>query len=482
MNAKITDVTAIYIMDDILNLEHYIDRTQYALWYRSNDLPKISNDNDDNNDKSDESVFDIFNNYGFPEYKPIAMHMINYFCDHLLDDNDDDDNNNNNSNRKHHSKKHTIRVLVDDKSIFSKGHYDRKGFVQLFTLEFRMNNDNLVIEHISINAELVTEKIKLGFSNKYPNKFADETSNKTSQKENNETVQKENTDQDKINETDCTICLSNKGNLIKTPCNHLFHLDCLKCTPKMLCPICRTDIKDCLNNNGISNEEISYRLERENKEKEFENFCDAIDEIQIDKMLEIDFVRLCMNALKLNNGDIISYNDIIFDMNANASELFAKISSTKSKKEKGVFMYMYDSPVDFILQMRNPKSPSKAEWAPLSAFIDTPLYDIMENRINRIKNYDEEYVVAILIENVINAHIVHKDAHKDNKFAIRIHQRDILNSIVKCIRCRCSGDCQKSINREYEWANANLNKSARKAKKCISKKKKSVSFYRRLKK
>lgn len=63
--------------------------------------------------------------------------------------------------------------------------------------------------------------------------------------------------------------------------------------------------------------------------------------------------------------------------------------------------------------MVKPQSQSKAEWIPLSVLEDTLIHDVVENRINRIKNINNEYVVVIMIENVINAHIVHRDTYKN---------------------------------------------------------------------
>ncbi|AYV85797.1 MAG: hypothetical protein Satyrvirus43_1, partial [Satyrvirus sp.] len=44
----------------------------------------------------------------------------------------------------------------------------------------------------------------------------------------------------------------------------------------------------------------------------------------------------------------------------------------------------------------------------------------VKNRLDRIKDTAEEYVVVVMIANVINAHIIKKDK---GKFAIRMHQK-----------------------------------------------------------
>lgn len=425
MTLVFTDITPLYLGDlSEEEFAHY--QIPLAFWYHPNIIPDIQIE------PRYSKALDEFDESGFPEYKSIGMSAINYF-DQTVDFDS--------------GKLYLCNILVYVGSKFSKGHHDEKGFVRLFTIMLEHDSlGNILIEHISVNAKLVLEKFPLSNGdNPYPNEFA-------------------KIDDSIQNDQCCTICLADTGNLISTPCNHSFHLDCLKSVPNMTCPLCRTDVKDFLIEQGISQEEINHRLTRQSNEKEFDNLCSAIDQALIEKLSDVDLLRMCMDSLKLNNGDVISYNDLIFDMNANASQLFSKISSIRSRQERGAFIYMYDSPIEFISRMVNPQSQSQVEWIPLSVLNDTFIYDVVENRIGRIKNINDEYVVVIMIENIVNAHIVHRDAYK-NEFAIRIHQRDILNSLLKCIRCRCSGNTTNAPNREYTWAKTHLNKLNKKINK-----------------
>lgn len=56
----------------------------------------------------------------------------------------------------------------------------------------------------------------------------------------------------------CSICLEKLESFIKTPCNHSFHLECLKRLISPHCPLCRTDITLFLKNNGINNTSNNY--------------------------------------------------------------------------------------------------------------------------------------------------------------------------------------------------------------------------------
>ena len=436
MKTKITDITPLYALELVLaNAENM--NTQF-LWYRSgkDTQREIANE-------QMEMPIREFNKYGFPEYIPIMFDILKYIMADMVDNYDPEDAD---------KGEICINVLVDDNSDLAKNHTgDDFGFIRLFTVLMCYYHDKNSIKlepkQISINGKLVMEHIELSVGKKYENKIED------------------NKDHLVENDTACCICTESNGNMVETKCGHKFHLNCLKCAPGMICPLCRADIKDFLAENGVSIVEIETRLAVEKNEKEMEQLCQAIDEIEINNLTDIDFLRLCMQTVKLNGGDIIAYNDIIFDMNANASELFAKISEIKSKKEKGVFVYCYDSPIEFILQMRDSYSKSNVEWISISEFADnTAIYDIVKNRTDRITNPAEEYVVVIMIENIINAHIVKKNAC-NGVFAKRRHQRDILTSMIKCIRCCCSGLTLSAQNREYAWAKNTYTKLSKRNKK-----------------
>ena len=445
MNAKITDITPLYLSRIITENR----KNTRNFWYRPPKMvmPIVEPSNDDNAD-----LIEDLNDKGFPEYIVIVDDIINYFGYEFIDNCDDASdmiNIGGGDVPDYKNRKWTIHVLVDDNCEMAKKYSgDEFGFIRLFSLILACHEEengqfSIDVHAICLNAKLAVEKFDLTVPNiDYDNKIIDY-------------------DNDPIeNDTECCVCMISRGPMIETPCNHKFHLQCLKCCPNFICPLCRTNIKDFLKKH-VESDEIENRTQIQNNEKEFENLCSAIDETEIENMSEINFVRLCMETLKLNNGNVIAYNDIIFDMNSNASQLFVQISHKLSLKEKGVFVYMYDSPIEFITQMRDPYSKSEVVWLPLSYFEETMIYDIIQNRVNRVRNTEEEYVVAIMIGNVINAHIINKNAHS-GEFAARRHQRDILNSMIKCIRCKCSGTNSSDPNREYTWAKTTLAKLVKK--------------------
>ncbi|AYV82345.1 MAG: RING finger domain protein, partial [Homavirus sp.] len=455
---------------------------QYFLWYRYDEVYDDFTIDDDINKKRIDKNLDFV---GFPEYKPIAYAIVNFveentmIADNSDTDSDSDSDSDGHSDSHSHSdtctdsdveKLYIMNVMVDERSKYAKGHpsLDDTGFVRIFSLIF---DSDYVVSRISINVKMVSEPITLTSGKKsYPvvPVIDDNEDNEANINNTDNTDNTNNTNNEDNTDMDCSICLSSKGTLIETPCKHSFHLECLRCVPKLRCPLCRESVTDFLEMNGITKEEIETRLKDEKNEAELEDLCTALDDDFVNNLNEIDFIRTCMYTLKLNNGDTIAYQDLIFDMNANGSELFSEISFINSKKEKGLFVYVYDSPVDLICQMLDIKSPSFVEWVPIGDLEDTPLEAIANDRVNRINNSKDQYVVMIVMDNLVNAHIVDRAANQ-NPLAHRIHQNDILNSLLKCIRYR-STNANNSPNREYIWARNTLKELKRKIKKQQNKK------------
>ena len=446
----VTDITPLFLWDTPLT--HHGNK--YVLWYRYDIIDEeviIEGDLDELGDNIDEQL----NHDIFPDYKYIMYAAINFIEENelLYDESSENELFGDGSFK-------FINVVVDERSKYAKDHpSDGEGFVRLFTLIFDKEKE----VKIMINGKLVVEKFELTDGTKtYPVTPATD-----------DQVTDDHDDQD--GQTDsliaCPICMQTDGELVTTFCNHKFHLQCLRCVPKLKCPLCRECVIDFLKANGISADEIETRLKDQANEIELENLCGVIDDEFIKSLNDISFIKVCMETLKLNGGNVLLYFDIIFDMNADASQLFARISFIKSKKAKGVFAYMYDSPVDLILQMFDPNSASRVEWVEQTVFKDTSLADIIDNRLGRIVDFQKEYVVVVIIDNVVNAHIVSADAYNTAR-AYRYEQRDILNSLLKCIRCRCSGNTADTPNREYDWAKKLLGKYKNNNKKKNNKRRK----------
>lgn len=433
---KISDITALFTddifdeidEDDIIENEDGTIELPIFLWYRSNDLY----DEEIDDDKMEELLDDCFEHLDFPEYKQIACSIYKY-----VNENDYD------------MDTLIVNVMVDEKSKFAKGHENKSGFIRIFSMVFFDSQ----LTHLKINMHLISEKIELTV-NTDKKKFFDE------EKEEDESI---------TNEDKCVICLSNKGKLIETPCHHKYHLNCIRQTPKLICPLCKTNLIEFLTNHSVSEEEIVQRIKDEERENDLNNFNDALNTIEYEELSEIDdieFAKLCLENLRLHNGTIIPYNELLIDMIKNASHLFCEISQIKSKKEKGAFIYLFDTPMEFIISTKNQHMPSIVNWLSETEFMGAPFYEYVKGKLDSITDFSKQFAVVVIIDNMINVRIIDHDASKTN-FRISLH--DIITSLLRCNICRCSGDTPIALNKEYKWAKTVLSNMKRKYKKNILK-------------
>ena len=103
--------------------------------------------------------------------------------------------------------------------------------------------------------------------------------------------------------------------------------------------------------------------------------------------------------------------------------------------------------------MFNPMSKSIIQWQPISYFKGKPAATLVKQQLRKISNLLEEYVVVIVIDNVVNVQIVNV-----NDKAIRIDYDDILLSLLKGCKCRYFGHNPDDPNREDRWATKTLAK------------------------
>ena len=440
MSVRISDISALYkdkVDSSEFIMSSYESYCRHQLWYRSNEVYENIELADDN---MEQVIEESFEDSGFPEYKYIAFAIVDFLEGYRGIDIED-------------NLASFISVYVAEGSSFAKNHLsdDDTGFIKLFDLIFEKHKKSTRLELIQVNGKLITEKIKLtGTKNK---KYG--------------YVQPENLDETIVNDVDCMICMESTGKLIETHCNHKFHYECLKCAPGFKCPICRQDVTEFLKNNGMGDIEIEERLDEQNNERNYDAHCQMLDTIDVNELSEQGIIRLSLDALKLNQGNILPYTQLILDMVSNASKLFAEISYIKSTKEKGLYIYAFESPLEFIMHFVDDDDYSAVEWTGESEIIDTPLEHNFNEIVKNIKNLDHEFVIAVVIENVVSMYIIQKDACDNVK---RISYSDIIKSLVKCTVCR-DISATNIPNKEYKWAKNVLTKMKKKHKKIEGKKK-----------
>lgn len=401
-----------------------------------------------------EIINDYFENIDIIEYREIVINVFAYVEKHIFTKN---------KKIKYHDV--ILHIMINKNNTFTKNHNaDKNGYIKLFTIYFR---DDYNIS-MYVNPLYLVDKIDITMS---PSKYSLVPENQ------------ENQDDMKVienSENECIICMESiitnvKNPIVQTPCNHFFHLNCLKYSHNFSCPMCRRDVKDFLQTQGISKEELDQRLTLQKNDVELDEYNEIIDvidqEIGTDLIHDFDFIRMSMETLKLSNGYMKSYMDIIFDTNMTASNLFAEINYIQEKitGERGFFIYAYKTPIQFVCQMLIENSKNRTSivrWKSISETnkIKPNIIQQIKNKLNEINNTKNEYVVVAIIGKTVDIRCINKSDHQ--KIG-NLENRDILLTLLKSKRYRTAPEEQKkptfkssrlpTINDcELQWASQTL--------------------------
>jgi len=475
MSARISNITALYANDNIVKnrLIHLskhekgnicdeckdsLITREFYVWYISDDVYEEDNGNNFDDDFVD-NANDIFDDIERPEYAHIFFACVNYVINELIDTNYFD--------------KLKLHIMIDEKSKYARGSLSKgSGFLELLYATIKNINDELVMGNMYTHLDLLFIKPKLSLgTKKYPAMLEEIENDDVTELD--VSIKNQET-------TNCCVCLSPNGKIIKTECNHYIHLTCSKSVPKLLCPMCRVSIVDTLKKYGVSEQEISDRLSYQKREDELNEHLSVLPDIEdLPGISDVDFIRICLETIRLNDGDITSYINLILHMNGNASHMFSSIAEIKSKNGPGLFFYKFSSIIKFVMHMSNPYSFSKAKWMHAADFKDTTLEQIIQDKMNQIVDTKNEYVVLICIEDIVSAHIMKRNAFiKDNRE--RIHPLDVLNTLITCEMSDVLAYTDGGVpNREHKWAKIILNRYKLQIKKINKKREKIQQKYKK---
>lgn len=240
-----------------------------------------------------------------------------------------------------------------------------------------------------------------------------------------------------MEENICAICLDSDqaSETVTTPCNHIFHKDCIKQLNEPKCPLCKRLLVEFLLSLGLSLRELADRVEGINDNDDNDDYNDDdynYDLLDLTRLLsetddndsdndsdsdsDDDFFRIyrseseaeaeafmtCFGAMKKSNAEdswlwSTLYRDILIDMISNARDMFAEISAIETKKHKeiGAFTYKFEVK-EFISMMLDERSPSVCEWQPKSE-LDKLGFNEALTAIDEIKNPKTDFAVIFII-------------------------------------------------------------------------------------
>lgn len=292
----------------------------------------------------------------------------------------------------------------------------------------------------------------------------------------------------KINKMDkCTICLEPlEKSSPKLNCGHCFHEKCISQLIRPFCPICKADITKFLLESGVSQKTINAKITEDN----LRICCDGLDDIPNRDLTGPGLLALIYNAKKANPGEwLYVYTDIIIDKISNTRHLLSEISQIKhSKGKSGIFIYSA-TVARFVFDCVNFRigEMTGLEYVPLTGLAqDDPLMEEAKNLVSRIKDPKTEFGVIISMMDNTEKRTIKEllkfgaDVPIDSQDIMYLSKRlmstnptipspedgrhhsgitddrpsnsDILNSLRRCLTCRCSGHSERATNSEYVWA------------------------------
>lgn len=146
-------------------------------------------------------------------------------------------------------------------------------------------------------------------------------------------------------ELKCCICMDNEniGNIKKTPCDHTFHLDCLKRLARPKCPLCNKNIMKFLVKNGVAKNEILKKIINDDYRIAHDAF---IRERSLEEMDQDDIMTTAILAKKkTGDGWKEIYMDILTNIINHSRKEFYELLKLKNdgpSKEHGYLLLHCD--------------------------------------------------------------------------------------------------------------------------------------------
>ena len=265
---------------------------------------------------------------------------------------------------------------------------------------------------------------------------------------------------------------SNLDKIVRTPCGHDFHLECLQYYVKCsYCKVCHSNISEWIYdmNNNTQQQQHHYNQE------------------------DPDVLYKSILACREKNPDTwpYTYRDIVIDRISNARHLFSEIAYTKWCRtgQDGVFVYtvnVYNFISNFVYDRDSGFDRQNIEWISLermvSEFGNDDNYTVDARAlISSIRNHRTDFgVLCIFIDDMDNSiHIGRRlmstdaayeqeivSSYVDTKGARRTDQyicgttsgrpslKNILQSLQLCelSYCKCCYFDNNSPNALYDWA------------------------------
>ena len=244
----------------------------------------------------------------------------------------------------------------------------------------------------------------------------------------------------------CSICFDD-DNLIKTNCNHYFHLECIKQIIFPKCPCCKSDLTLFLNNNNISNKKIKNNIKIEQNRLFIQN-------INTNLLSTTDKYNIICNNIKLNKQKwkniiksiVIPYvqNNKTLLLNYSIMRYFFKLD--------GIFIYYCDLK-ELIINLFFGYTTNVLQWVEkddfnknkhIKNFIINLYKEIKDNFINKVG------VLFIINDTINNKKFIFKEIFYKNTPKLKyMYYSNIIKSLLNLELEK--SNLNKIINPEYKY-------------------------------
>lgn len=139
---------------------------------------------------------------------------------------------------------------------------------------------------------------------------------------------------------ECCICYTgivNKEELCKTPCNHIFHKECLKQIIRPFCPMCKKILRKTLYEIGLSAKKIKQNIDLDNFRIDMQAFLNNQNYEELDSIILMHMAIISKLTFTKNWKEI--YIQLLCDIVSNAGTILQEIINIKNKlNEPSIFV------------------------------------------------------------------------------------------------------------------------------------------------
>lgn len=250
----------------------------------------------------------------------------------------------------------------------------------------------------------------------------------------------------------CAICQDECFDNIKTPCNHLFHLDCIKQIQIPKCPICKKNIFKFLIGNGLSGNKIRNKI---NESKFNELKSSLLSDRNIDEIDDLEAFSLLSYCATINKKWKESIKNMIISSVSHSYDIFKEVYQYNwNNKEDGIFLVYCDLDTIFQNIILN-NSSSLFRWGEIDVLIDNKnvkpmVINIKKESINKKIDFA---ILCVIYDDISNDHHIFCHKYTEKKTYEYPAKKEMIESLLSFNPLNLKITNHTEQNAESDWIN-----------------------------